>query len=61
MNMIVCTCDSCGKKTENWSVLNLNFNNLYGKKEICPECVENVRTATQAFLDQFKAAQPDEA
>lgn len=58
--MIVCTCDSCGKVTERWFTLNVNFDSLYGQKEICPDCLKSVREKAQVFLDQFDANESKE-
>lgn len=60
MNMIVCTCDSCGKVTERWFTLNLNFDSLYGQKEICPDCLQSAKEKAQTFLNQFDANEPKE-
>ena len=60
MNMIVCTCDSCGKVTERWFTLNLNFDSMFGQKEICPDCLQSAKEKAQTFLNQFDAKEPKE-
>ena len=50
--MIVCTCDVCGKETDTWITLNINFSSDSYRKDICPSCKITAKKALELYLDK---------
>ena len=60
MNMIVCTCDHCGKVVENCNTLNINFRGNNWQREICNDCYKEVNTKTSEFCDSITVTNNDD-
>lgn len=53
--MIVCTCDICGKETQNYDQMNLNFIANMWQKQVCPDCKLKAMGFIETFLTNFSA------
>lgn len=60
MNMIVCTCDHCGKVVENWTTLNIGIRDAAWHREICNDCFKEVRNLCENFVDEITVTNLDE-
>lgn len=54
--MIVCTCDHCGKVTEKWTTLRIDFVGsqvVQEHREICLDCQAEIREKVLNLLDEI--------
>ena len=51
--MIVCTCDTCGKVVEQWSTLNVTLNELNEHRDVCNDCKRTIQKKFQNLLDEI--------
>ena len=57
--MIVCTCDHCGKVTENWFSLMISFRDGNWKRDICYDCSKEIMNLTKEFIDSITVTNND--
>lgn len=60
MNMIVCTCDTCGRIVENWNTLNINIRGDMWKREVCNDCYKGIKNKIDTFIDSITVTKPEE-
>lgn len=59
MNMIVCTCDVCGKETKTYDQMNLNFQGNMWQKQVCPDCKIKTMNFIEDFITNFSGTNPN--
>lgn len=59
MNMIVCTCDTCGRVVEEWNTLNINIRGEMWKREVCNDCYKEVKGKINTFIDSITVTNPE--
>lgn len=60
MNMIVCTCDTCGKVVEEWNTLNINLKGNSWRREVCNVCYKTVKDKIDDFVDSITVTNSNE-
>lgn len=52
-DMIVCTCDTCGRVVDNWMTLSTSLRGDLWKREICIDCYKTIKEKINIFYDEI--------